>query len=80
MLFELQKVSTKIVEIIDMEDDECRKVFFVNFSKGQTHDLDIFIKLVCESCNTKWGKQDIYLIKVYEEDIMSILLKIYTYI
>lgn len=80
MLLELSKVSEKIVEIIDMEDDERKKCFFLNFSKGQTHDLDIFLKFFIDSSQAKWKKFNISIIKIYEEDIMGILLKIYTYI
>lgn len=63
-----------------MEEEELRKVFFVNFSKGQTLDLESFMKELHMGCEKKWSTSNMTLMKVNEDDIMGILLKIYTYI
>ena len=63
-----------------MEEEEEKKVFFVNFSKGQSNDLEKFIKILDEGCQKKWSTSNMTLRKVNEDDIMGILLKVYTYI
>lgn len=63
-----------------MEEEEERKVFFVNFSKGQSNDLDKFIKILDDSCQKKLNTSNMTLRKVNEDDIMGIMLKIYTHI